>query len=107
MMGAWSKWVPARIAEYCDGWMPIDGMADIETSLREIKAALKDAGRAGDDFDVTMLAAASPDRDPDFGHLEACIKVGVNRILLPVPNEKRDGTLAVLDSYAGILERLG
>lgn len=106
LMGAWSKWVPARIAEYCDGWMPIDGMGDIESSLREIHAARKDAGRSEESFDVTLLAAASPDRGPDLDRLGECVELGVNRILLPIPNEPRDGTLKVLDSYAGVLERL-
>jgi hypothetical protein len=23
-MGAWSKVVPKRVAEYCDGWIPLD-----------------------------------------------------------------------------------
>lgn len=106
ILGAWSKWVPARIAEYCDGWMPIEGMGDIESSLRAIRSALKDAGRSDDTFDVTMLAAASPDRGPDLHRLEECAALGVNRVLLPIPDEPRDAVLTVLDSYADILDGL-
>ena len=106
LMGAWSKYVPKRIAEYCDGWMPIDGMCDVESSLREIRAALKDAGRDESKLDVTLLAAATPDRGPDLDHLGDCIELGVNRIVLPIPNEPRDGVLKVLDSYTSTLERL-
>jgi alkanesulfonate monooxygenase SsuD/methylene tetrahydromethanopterin reductase-like flavin-dependent oxidoreductase (luciferase family) len=106
LMGAYSKWVPKRIAEYCDGWMPIDGAGDVEGSLREIRNALKDAGRAADSFDITLLAAASPERGPDLSRIEDYVELGVNRVLLPIPNENRDGTLKVLDTYTDALERL-
>ncbi len=105
ILGAWSKWTPARIAEYCDGWMPIEGQGDIESSLRAIRAAYKDAGRPADGLDVTMLAASSPDRGPDLRRLAQCAEQGVGRVLLPIPNEPRDAVLKVLDSYSEILER--
>ncbi len=106
LMGAWSKWAPKRIAEYCDGWMPIDGQGDLEASLREIRSALKDAGRAEEPFDITLLASSTPDRGPDLDQLGRYVELGVNRVVLPIPNEKRDGTLKALDSYAEVVERL-
>lgn len=106
LMGAFSKWVPARIAEYCDGWMPIDGASDIEGDLRQIHAARKDAGREGEPFDVSLLAASSPDRGPDPESLRKTIALGINRVLLPAPDLPRDEMLALLDSYTDLIKEL-
>ena len=37
--------------------------------------------------------------------LEECASLGVNRVLLPIPDEPRDAVLGVLDSYTEIVER--
>jgi len=47
LMGASSKWVPKRVAEYCDGWFPIDFPGvDLANQLEAIKAAMTQAGRS-------------------------------------------------------------
>jgi alkanesulfonate monooxygenase SsuD/methylene tetrahydromethanopterin reductase-like flavin-dependent oxidoreductase (luciferase family) len=40
LMGAWSKFVPRRIAEYCDGWIPADAGSTLpaESRLSELRA---------------------------------------------------------------------
>lgn len=106
LMGAFSKWVPKRIAEYCDGWMPIDGASDIASGIKEIKNAMREVGREDDSLDVTMLAAASPDRGPDLDRLKETTEIGVNRALLPLPDVGEKEALKVLDSYVHLVESL-
>src|ERR1700737_1477729 len=35
-LGAWSKFVPKRVAEYCDGWIPVDAGIDLAASMEAI-----------------------------------------------------------------------
>ena len=51
-IGANSKWVPGRVADYADGWMPING---------------RDGGG-----NVTMLREACAKRGRDFSRCRAC-----------------------------------
>ena len=62
LMGASSRFVPARIAEYCDGWFPIfqdparaaqSGGLDYAAMVAQIQEAWSEAGREGTpDFTV-------------------------------------------------------
>lgn len=71
LMGAYSKWVPARIAEYCDGWMPIEGLIDdIPGALVDIRAAMQARGRDPSRLDVTVLAEVRAQRGLDPARLE-------------------------------------
>ena len=59
-MGANSKWVFDRVAEYCDGWMPIGGAG--HGGIENLRAACDKRGRA---FDSVTLALFGAPTDPD------------------------------------------
>ena len=108
LMGAYSKYVPARIAEYCDGWMPIEGLIDdIPAALIDIRAAMQARGRDPAKLDVTVLAEVRAERGLDAKRLERMIATGANRVLLPFADFARDEALAVLDEYAKAIAQLG
>ena len=107
LMGAYSKYVPARIAEYCDGWMPIEGLlADIPSALSDIRAAMQARGRDASKLDVTVLAEVRAQRGLDPKRLERMIATGANRVLLPLADFPRDEALAILDEYAAAIARV-
>lgn len=107
LMGAYSKYVPARIAEYCDGWMPIEGLLeDIPSALKDIHAAMVELGRDPAALDVTVLAEVKEREGFDPVRLKRMIDVGANRVLLPLADLPLNGTLKVLDDYAEMIARL-
>ncbi len=106
LMGAYSKYVPARIAEYCDGWMPIEGLLeDIPTALEDIRAAMVDRGRDPASLDVTVLAEVREREGFDPVRLERMVRAGANRVLLPFADHNYDEALKVLDDYAAMIAR--
>ena len=108
LMGAYSKYVPARIAEYCDGWMPIEGLfADFPGALADIHAAMRARGRDPAGLDITVLAEVSDRRGIDPARLDRMVGLGANRVLLPFADFPRDEGLRVLDEYATTIAQLG
>jgi probable F420-dependent oxidoreductase len=108
LMGAYSRYVPARIAEYCDGWMPIEGLLDdIPAALADIHAAMRAAGRDPATLDVTVLAEVRDRAGFDPERLERMVGVGANRVLLPLADHPRDESLRVLDEFARQIARFG
>ena len=103
LMGAYSKWTPARIAEYCDGWLPIDGGGDMGKSLKEIEIAMEAVGRSMSELDITVLPEVSKKRGVDPSRFEMMIESGANRVLLPMPDMNRDESLSLLDEYVQII----
>jgi probable F420-dependent oxidoreductase len=107
LMGAYSKYVPERIAEYCDGWMPIEGLLeDVPDALANIHAAMKQRGRDPASLDVTVLAEVKERDGFDPARLERMTQVDANRVLLPLAGLPRDRALAVLDEYANMIARI-
>ncbi len=104
LMGAWSKWVPRRVAEYCDGWFPLDVGIDLAGGIEAIRSEMAARGRTKDALDLSVLTAF--DMAP-AGGLEARIrellKIGFNRILFLVGPGAPDRMLPVLDRYAALI----
>ncbi|MEM7542328.1 MAG: LLM class F420-dependent oxidoreductase [Pseudomonadota bacterium] len=104
LMGAYSKYVPARIAEYCDGWMPIEGLLDdIPQALADINAAMTARGRDPASLDVTVLAEIRDRTGFDPQRLDRMVEAGANRVLLPLGDHPRDESLQVLDQFASMI----
>ena len=58
LMGASSKWSPKRIVEYCDGWIPvdgIDGLSAISSGLEAIRTEADRMGSSMDEFDLSVI----------------------------------------------------
>lgn len=103
LMGAYSKWTPDRIAEYCDGWMPIEGEGDLQQHLAAIGEAMEARGRSPADLDITILPEVSKRRGVDPARFERMVASGANRVLLPMADYPRDETLKILDEYVALI----
>ena len=106
LLGASSRFVPKRIAEYCDGWFPIhqdpkraaaSGMVDYVAGIRDIRAAWSDAGREGEP-DFTIFGVG-----PDADRVDELIEMGFNRLVFGLPPADADTVLPILDDYAKLI----
>jgi alkanesulfonate monooxygenase SsuD/methylene tetrahydromethanopterin reductase-like flavin-dependent oxidoreductase (luciferase family) len=88
------------IARCADGWMPITGRASVKDRLEPIRQAFERHGRDPDELQVVIAGATT---DPEG--LRSLEQEGVGRAFLNIWSEDRDGILATLDEYAGVLRR--
>ena len=108
LMGAWSQYVPDRIAEYCDGWLPVDiGHDDFPEKLALIREAMDRAGRSFADLDLTILSNESLAHDD---RLEASVlrlfEFGFGRVLLRLAGDKPEVQWPLLERYAKLVAKL-
>jgi probable F420-dependent oxidoreductase len=105
LMGASSKWVPKRVAEYCDGWFPIDFPGvDLADQLEAIKVAMTRAGRSHSQLDLSVQViddprspAALPDRIPQL------LKLGFGRVVFLVPQTQPAEQWPALERCAALV----
>lgn len=98
-MGANSKWVFDRVAEYCEGWMPIGGSGS--GGMQNVKAALEKRGRSIDDLDIALFGAPL---DPD--QCQGRIDQGFTDLIFGLPQSTRDKVLAHLDKVTDVVAKL-
>lgn len=102
LLGAGSRYAFARIAEYADGWMPIDrGGLDLAEGLEQLRAAATAAGRDFEQFDLTLFGAS-----PDPARLRRYLDLGFKRIVFGLPAAPADKVLPALDRYAELAASL-
>ena len=100
-IGSNSDAVPARVADYADGWMPIyDRYAG--DPLHDLHRACDIAGR--DFCDMTVLLFGAP---PDAQIIEDFIARGCDGFVFLVPPARQHEVLLVLDELAALRGRLG
>lgn len=99
-IGANSKWVPDRVADYADGWMPIKGRAGGAT-VEMLKAACERRGR--DFSEITLGLFMAP---MDEAELNTSIAEGYTNMIFAVPAADRDTVLEQLDRIAGLAEKI-
>ena len=88
-----------HIAEYADGWMPIEGRWPLQEKLGELHAAAELAGR-----DPASISLGIFSIKPDIAHIEKQVELGVTYAALGLPPADRDTVLAIMDKYAPLLE---
>ncbi len=108
LLGASSKYIYKRIAQYCDGWFPIyqdnarlaaSGGVDYAQSIERTKAAWVEAGRSGSpDFSVFGVG-------PDTDVVEGLINDGFNRIIFGLPPADADTVLPLVEAYAALAHK--
>ncbi len=98
LMGATSKWSYDRIAEYCDGWLPIAGLEG--EHIPEIKKAWKNRGRN----DQPLLAMFGV--PPDEAFINAKMEQGFSHLVFGLPPEGEETVLPLLDRYAMLAEKM-
>lgn len=106
LMGAYSKFVPARVAEYCDGWIPIDLGIDLERGLAAVRAEVKRHGRSVKDmiFSVLMnLQTAGSDSLERRVH--ELLKLGFERIVFRLPTDLPEQQWPMLEYYAQLVRK--
>lgn len=96
-MGANSKWVFERIADYADGWMPIGGLGS--GNMNRLKEALDSKNRKIEDLTLALFGGPK-DRAQIVGRIEQ----GFDEVIFSLPSEGPDQVLPLLDEYADIVK---
>jgi probable F420-dependent oxidoreductase len=86
-----------HIAEYADGWIPIGG-AGVRAALPELQRAYEDAGRDPGAIRIVPFGTI-----PDPGKLEYYASLGIDEVVLRIPQGPRDEVLPVLDHHAALV----
>lgn len=92
-IGANSKWVFDRVAEYADGWMPIGGLGS--GNLERMTEALAAKDRKLEDMDLALFGAPN-----SMEQLQGRIDQGFDHLIFNLPSASEDETLPLLDKYA-------
>ena len=105
LLGASSKYIYRRIAQYCDGWFPIyqdsaraaaSGAVDYAQSIQLTLDAWQAAGREGKpDFSIFGVG-------PDPEAVAYLIDAGFNRIIFALPSADADTVMPMIEGYAEI-----
>jgi alkanesulfonate monooxygenase SsuD/methylene tetrahydromethanopterin reductase-like flavin-dependent oxidoreductase (luciferase family) len=106
LMGAWSKWVPKRVAEYCDGWLPVDAGFDLAGAIEAIKSEAARRGRSTEGLDLSVLTAY--EMAPADGletRIRELLKLGFNRVLFLISPASPNAQSPILDRYAALIRR--
>jgi probable F420-dependent oxidoreductase len=97
-IGANSQWVPDRVADYADGWMPIRGRAG-GGSIEMLREACEKRGRDFSDISLGQFMAPLDEKE-----ITAAISEGYSEMIFAVPSEDRDTVLKKLDEIATFAE---
>ncbi|MEZ5549588.1 MAG: LLM class F420-dependent oxidoreductase [Pseudomonadales bacterium] len=98
-IGANSKWVFDRIADYADGWMPIGGLGS--GNMPRLEAALAAKGRSVKDLDLALFGAPV---DPE--QLKGRIDQGFDELVFSLPPKPEADILPMLDNLAELAQRM-
>jgi len=89
-----------RVAEFADGWMPIQRPGQNPVArIPELHQRLQKAGRDPRSVPISLFFAP-----PVRAELDALEAKGVTRAVLGVPSAPRDVVLPVLDKYAALMK---
>jgi hypothetical protein len=106
LMGAWSKWVPKRVAEYCDGWIPVDAGVDVAGGIDAIRSEAAARGRSAEGFDFTVITAYELARSGQLeGRIGELFKLGVKRVLFMAPVAEPNKQWPMLERYAALIRK--
>lgn len=94
-LGANTKWTFDRVAEYCDGWMPIGGSG--HGGMDNLAAAFKKRKRSMDGIAIALFGAPA-----EVDKVKGRIEQGFTDIIFSLPQSSRDKVLARLDIVADI-----
>jgi probable F420-dependent oxidoreductase len=98
-IGANSKWVFDRVAEYADGWMPIGGLGS--GNLDRLQAACEARGRKLADITLALFGAPT-----SADQLRGRIEQGFDELVFSLPSEPADSLLPKLDKLAKLRDEV-
>lgn len=55
LMGAWNRFALPRIADYCDGWVPVDQGEKMGVLMADLRDEMARSGRSFDDLDHSIV----------------------------------------------------
>jgi probable F420-dependent oxidoreductase len=91
-----------RVVEYGDGWVPIPrpgGPAPFPDRVAELRRRCEEAGRAP--VPVTVFSWVRVGE----GDMEEYERLGVERVIVPLPQDPRDRTLRAIERYTPLVAR--
>ena len=104
LMGASSKFAPARIAEYCDGWIPTDTGGDLTPAIDAVRVEVERRGRSFKEMDLTILSDIAMVCDDGLpARMRELFKMGFNRVLFRLPAGNPDAQWPLLERYGEII----
>ncbi|MGE0485575.1 MAG: LLM class F420-dependent oxidoreductase [Gammaproteobacteria bacterium] len=99
-IGANSKFVADRVAEYADGWIPVGGREG-GASVAQLREACAKRGRNADD--ITLALFYPPMEE---AAVREQVAAGYSHLIFGLPSAPRDEVLPVLDQVAALADRL-
>ncbi len=99
-LGANSKWTPDRVADYADGWMPINGRPGGGT-IEMLKSACERRGRDFSEIGLGLFMAPMNEAEAN-----ARIAEGYTDMIFAVAAEDRDSVLTNLDRIADFATKI-
>ena len=91
-----------RVANYCDGWIPIGPMIpDLKASISDMQARAEKFGRQPNELAVSAFMA--PAEEPVLNQYQ---ELGIERSIFAVPSDTRDKVLPLLDNYATLIPKV-
>lgn len=88
------------IADYCDGWMPIEYFGKTIAMLPALRDACARVDRDPDTISVSVMLPFV-----DESALDAYADAGIERLVLSLPSAGADEVLPALDAFAPLVER--
>lgn len=98
-LGANSKWTYDRVAEYCEGWMPIGGAGS--GGMDNMRESMEKRGRRFEDLSIALFGAPL-DVDKARGRIDQ----GFTDLIFGLPQSSEEKVLAHLDEIANVVEKL-
>jgi probable F420-dependent oxidoreductase len=108
LIGASRTFAFPHIAEYCDGWVPVDQGDAMPGLMEDLRAHMAAIGRSFDDLDHTIithpLAHYDGDRDALKRRVEELYAIGFRRMLLTLPSDTPNVQWKTLESLHKVVE---
>jgi alkanesulfonate monooxygenase SsuD/methylene tetrahydromethanopterin reductase-like flavin-dependent oxidoreductase (luciferase family) len=101
LLGGAFPYAARRAIRYGEGWYPTGGGANLEKDLPHFREMAAAAGRDPKSLPVTVGGATE-----DLGQLRRLRDLGVARVVTPLPPEKADTILPILDRWADLIRQL-
>ena len=88
------------VADYCDGWLPINNpRADWPSAIKQLREAEKQKGRKH----LSLSLFGAPVLEDVLHQL---IELGFERLLFPLPPAPRDTVMPMIDKYAKVMAKM-
>ena len=107
LLGAMSKWAPRRIAEYCDGWIPVDAGYDLASGIEALRGEAARVGRSMTEFDLSVITADGLAGASGIeSRIQELLRLGFQRILFLIEPGAPAAQWPVLERYAALSRQL-